>query len=170
MNSSDNIILRDFLPELYQFHAKELMSFANSILRNPDDAQEIVQELFCLLYEKYSEKEIQRSTVRAFLFVSVKNSALNFIKKSKKTVPLTDTHAIPDPLYNAIDNNMTETVISDYVRSALSSLHCELFNLRIVHGLKWEEIATITGIPRSSAHREFETLTAGIRRKFPDVF
>jgi RNA polymerase sigma-70 factor, ECF subfamily len=170
MCTPKDILSRDSMAELYRLYAGELMAFANSILRNPDDSQEVVQELFCTLYEKLPDKEIWNSTVRAFLFVSVKNRSLNFMARNKRIVRLADDHAKIDNQYDAINDRLTGDAVCEYVRTSVSSLQWELFNLRIIHGLTWREISEITEIPLSSAHREYETLISVIKRKFPDVF
>jgi RNA polymerase sigma factor (sigma-70 family) len=170
MSCPDEIVTRESISALYQNHAKELMVFANSILKNPDDAREIVHDLFCTLYEKVPEKKLFRNTIRAFLYVSVKNLSLNLIQKKRKSAQLSEEYGTADNQFEKINDRLTGETITNYINYTFSKSQNEIFHLRTVHGLTWKEIADITGISLSSAYREFDAMISQIKRKFSDVF
>jgi RNA polymerase sigma factor (sigma-70 family) len=153
---------------LYRTHAQELAVYANTILRNPEDAKESVHDLFCDLYRDVSDKPLKNESIRAFLFVSVRNRAISLLRH-KKSDALHDTIADRHDETERSDAQMTLDAVYEYVRNNANNSACEIFFLRIVHEVSWQQIADITGTPLTSAYRLFDNLLSDIRRNFPDV-
>jgi len=59
-----------------------LTVFAQKFLNDPDQAKEIVQDMFVQLYEKREHLTIQTS-LKSYLYQSVRNGCLNLIKQDK---------------------------------------------------------------------------------------
>jgi len=67
---------------LFRFYYPGLVTFASRIVLDSDEAEEIVQEFFVKLWT--GRREIKKSgTLKSYFFTSVKNRALNFLKKEK---------------------------------------------------------------------------------------
>ena len=66
----------------FELYFTGLCSFANKLVRNPTVAQDIVQDLFVNLWIKRENLEIHTS-LKSFLFQSVKNNCLDHIKHSQ---------------------------------------------------------------------------------------
>jgi RNA polymerase sigma factor (sigma-70 family) len=164
-----NILHRDHLAQLYESHARDLVVYARSILRNLDDAQELVHDLFCSLYDKVENDKISTDSIRAFLYVSVKHRAFNLLKKNKKTAELSDHHALTKSSAESVDDSMILEDVYKYIRTSFSAEKQEIFFLRIVHDLTWKEISEITGKAVSSVHFEFNEMVLAVNRRFPDV-
>jgi RNA polymerase sigma factor (sigma-70 family) len=163
------VLTQDSIAGLYTSHAKELFLFANSILHNPDDAEEIVHDIFCTLYEKAPERKIQNTSMRAFLFVSVKNRALNLMKRDKRTTALSDVHADPHNLSETVNDSVAFDEVQQFVRKNFQPETCEIFNLRVVHGLVWKEISAIVGRPLTSVYISFNEMISVLRERFPNA-
>lgn len=172
-NKKNGGTVADFLKKkdidaLYRAHAQELAVYANSILRNPDDAKESVHDLFCDLYRDAEIKPLKNDSIRSFLFVSVRNRAISMLRRVK-------SEALPDFVADRhndaerSDDQMTLDAVYRYVRDTANDSAREIFFLRIVHETPWQEISGITGLPLSSAYRLFDNLLADIRQKFPDI-
>lgn len=67
---------------LFRQYNQPLCSYAMQIIHDPDDAEEMVQDLFVQLWQKRENLEIKTS-LKAYLFRSVHNSCLNYIKHQK---------------------------------------------------------------------------------------
>ena len=65
---------------LFTRYYNRLCLFANSITGNNSDAEDIVQELFIKLWNNRKKSEVQ-TTVSGYLYQSVKNMALNHIRR-----------------------------------------------------------------------------------------
>lgn len=65
----------------FEVYFTGLCTFANKLVRDPSVAQDIVQELFVNLWVQREKLEIHTS-LKSFLFQSVKNNCLDHIKHS----------------------------------------------------------------------------------------
>lgn len=67
---------------VFRAHFKSLCIYANMRLRDTEAAREVVQDLFCSLWEKHSEIQIHTS-IQSYLYKAVHNACLNYIKHEK---------------------------------------------------------------------------------------
>lgn len=68
---------------LFRNHFGRLAHFANGFLHDMDSAQEVVQDVFIRLWEKRAEMD-SRKSVKSYLYSSVRNRSLNYIRDHKK--------------------------------------------------------------------------------------
>jgi RNA polymerase sigma-70 factor (ECF subfamily) len=66
--------------ELFDAHYQPLCRYAFSILRDNQEAEDIVQKVFCKLWDKRAELEIHTS-IKSFLYRIVHNESINFVRK-----------------------------------------------------------------------------------------
>jgi RNA polymerase sigma-70 factor, ECF subfamily len=67
---------------LFRFYYPGLVVFASQITMDREEAEEIVQDFFVRLWTK--RKSIHESgSVKSYLFTSIRNSSLNFLKRKK---------------------------------------------------------------------------------------
>jgi RNA polymerase sigma-70 factor, ECF subfamily len=163
------LLTRESIARLYKTHVKDLIVYARSLLNNHDDAQEVVHDLFCALYDKAPEGDIQVSSIRAFLFASVKNRAFNVMKKKKRITGLRDNHESSVNMTESVHNTISVREIYAYIHAVFPPDKREIFVLRVIHGLIWREIADVTGRPLSTVHMVFNEGVAVLRERFPDV-
>ncbi|HSY76298.1 MAG TPA: RNA polymerase sigma-70 factor [Bacteroidia bacterium] len=67
---------------VFKAHYKPLCSYAMAMLKDIDQADEVVQQVFCKIWERRSSLQIT-SSVKAYLYRSVRNDCLNQIKHTK---------------------------------------------------------------------------------------
>ncbi len=65
--------------QLFRMHAAALCDFAFSYVRSREIAEEVVQDLFCWIWEQRFTVEMAHG-VRAWLFTSVRNRSLNAVR------------------------------------------------------------------------------------------
>ncbi|NOU62078.1 RNA polymerase sigma-70 factor [Marinifilum caeruleilacunae] len=68
--------------QIFDTFYKGLLIFARNFVQESDVAEDLVQEIFVKLWEKRETIE-NPTTIKAFLYVSVRNRALNHIRRSK---------------------------------------------------------------------------------------
>ncbi|MFI5233636.1 MAG: RNA polymerase sigma-70 factor [Gemmatimonadales bacterium] len=68
--------------QLFRGHAAALCAFAFSYVRSRETAEEIVQDLFCWIWEQRFTVEMPHG-VRAWLFSAVRNRSLNAVRNSR---------------------------------------------------------------------------------------
>lgn len=123
-----------------------LCRYADLILRDRMDAEEVVLDLFLYLWRNREKVNIDIS-IEQYLFRSVKNRSLNILRNRKgEAVPLDDRalFCVPPSLYV-----VEEEDISAIVRSAILSLppKCrEVFSKSRIDGMTNKEIASDMGI------------------------
>lgn len=69
--------------KLFKDHFVHLCNFARGYLNDTEDAKEIVQEVFFKLWQNRDSINLDKS-VKSYLFTSVRNRSLNFIRDHKK--------------------------------------------------------------------------------------
>ncbi len=68
--------------QLFRMWYVRLCLYAESIVRDRDMAEDLVQNLFCMLWEKRGEIDI-RESMKAYMYRSVYHAALNSLKHEK---------------------------------------------------------------------------------------
>lgn len=143
------IILSDrkAFQELFGLYYAPLCLFANTIVHDRDDVEEIVQGFFVKLWEKRDSIEISTS-VKNYLFGSVRNLCYNYIKHEKvKKIYEADIVQSGETL-DASDFCM-ETELKQAIEKGIQDLaprKKEIFLMSRSEGLKYQEIADKLGI------------------------
>jgi len=133
----------DETADLFYLTRGNLLSFATSILRNHEDAQDVVQEVFkeCL---ELNEAKINRP----YLFKAVRNRSLNRIRSykrfSKAVEKFADYLQIFEQTQPEDDISIMELV------ERLPDKQREVLILRIKAELKISEIAEVLSIPEGT--------------------
>lgn len=71
---------QEVFQHLFEAFHKPLCFFTNQIIRNPADAEDIVQEIFLKLWRMTPETYTNIRTIKAFLFTTAQNRSLNYIR------------------------------------------------------------------------------------------
>lgn len=130
-----------FFKKYYQ----DLFLWANSILKDSDAAEDIVQEFFVDFWEKKRFKSVT-SNLQSYIFRSIRNSCLNYIKREQKL-----SHDIEhlEEKESAPKVNMEMLENSQEIYSAINELpeKCrEVFILCCVNGHTYNEAAEDLGV------------------------
>jgi len=149
-------------------HKDALYNYALKIVRNSDDAQDLVQETYYKAYKSYHQFQGGTNS-KAWMFMILKNTFINNYRKLKREPSKVDYDEIED-IYENIkseqskDNNLDldfyNNLFDDDLSSALADLPekmKEVFLLCDLEGYSYEEISEIVDIPigtvRSRLHR-----------------
>ena len=127
---------------LYHLYAGFVYNVALRILRNEKDSEEVVQEVFLILYRKI-KGFLRKSSLRTFIYRIAVNQAINlYRKRSRQTkyspVFLTSQHKETDSEYK----ELAETVLNQ-----LPVEHRLILTLREIEGLSYEEISKVLRVP-----------------------
>jgi len=132
-------------------HVDAAYNLARWIVRNPQDAQDIVQEA-CLRAFKFFGG-FQGGAPRSWLLKIVRNTSYSFLEKNRPASLAEEfdekVHAADRPEMNA-ETAMVKSVESLMLRQALDELPAnfrEILILRELEGLSYKEIAEVTEIP-----------------------
>lgn len=118
-----------------------LCFFANKYLCDLDLSRSLVQEVFVDLWVKRERLNIHTSA-KSYLFQSVKNRSIDYLRKEKTITPISKIHE----KLKAIDSHdlVEEAELNDRINSAIQTLpeKCrQIFLLCRYEGLKYAEVA-----------------------------
>ena len=134
---------------VFRKHYQALCNYACGILKDMDDAEEVVQSIFLKLWEQREGIEINVS-LKAYLYRAVHNTCLNRLKHLK--IQETYRQYVGDYLEDTFDSAtdiMDKNELENRISEALEKLpeQCRLiFKMSRFEELKYQEIANKLGL------------------------
>ncbi len=136
-----NKLTQEQFENLFTDYFKALVNFANKFLQNIDDSKEIVHDVFINIWEKRDEIDTNKS-VKSYLYTSVNNRCLNFIRDNKKFAENEDFEKL-NTSTNPTDD-FAEIEIQAIIEKTLSDMSPKVkkvFELSRYENLKYKQIA-----------------------------
>lgn len=129
-------------------HESSLLRFASKILRNQDTAQEIVQDVFVKLWEKFEEKDFGHES--QWLFTVTRNACFDLLRKNKKShVDISNfSEKIADENESAekiLERRSEENRLINHLEN-LPPEQREVLQLKFAEKKSYAEISKITGM------------------------
>jgi len=144
--------------ELIQRYAGKAYSLAQRLTRNPEDAEEVLQDVFVTVYRKLSKFE-GKSTFSSWLYRVTVNASFMKLRRRKHDNNISVEEVLPQILNGALarqSNSCTEAdkvteqhQLSEALEEAIGRLPDEyrpVFILRDVDGLSSREVGKILNI------------------------
>jgi len=135
--------------QLFKSHFKALHAYANVILKDEDDAEEIVQNMFLKFWEKRDLLNVQTS-LKAYLYKCVYHDSLNFLKHQKIKTKYQDFASYTmNSEHLPASSKVEMTELEHKLSLALNSLpeQCRtIFQMSRFEELKYREIAERLGL------------------------
>ena len=129
--------------KLFHCYYSHLCHFAEQFIQNKAEAEEIVQDTFVGVWEKKKNISITTS-VKNYLFRSVKNSCLNFLKHNQIKNQYAEKFLSEASQAEPDDEGFIETGLFQKIEECINSLpekRREVFRMSREEGLKYREIA-----------------------------
>jgi RNA polymerase sigma factor (sigma-70 family) len=143
------------LAAVYDKYAGDLYGYCQSLLQDPNDAADAVQDTFVIAASKLAGLR-DPGRLRSWLFAVARNECLHRLKSRHAATPL---HDAPEPADDSVDvggeAERAETVA--LVRAAVGGLNegeRDVIN-QLWHGLDVPEVAEILGVSRNHAYTLF---------------
>lgn len=133
--------------EFYSKYNKVIYGIAFSILKNIQNAEDVVQIVFSKIYELDSEK-YPTSNEASWIYTLTKNEAISYIRKNKANVNLRDLYEVEDSDYY-IEKIMSKDSYNRVI-SNLNEIDREIISLKILSDLTFEQISQFLGMPTST--------------------
>ena len=155
---------------LFETEESGLLRFAFSLTGRRAVAEEIVQEVFLQLHAKWNSV----SEPRAWLYRSVRNSAFQHLRKTRRESLQTDEQreSLIDESNETPDDLIAHMEIVASLRSLVADLpekDQRIIQLKYFEGLKYRDISQSTGLTVSNVgfrlHQILKKLAAGLLPK-----
>lgn len=128
-----------------------LADFAYTLTRSRELSEEITDDVFIKIWDRREEVS-QIENISSYLYKAIKNTSLNYLEKINRhhIIPFDTLPEIHIPThYNTPENEYISHELDNGLAKAVESLpeKCKLiFRLAKEDGLKYKEIASLTGL------------------------
>ncbi len=146
------------LNTLFAHYYQKLCFFANTYLRNSEESEEVVADVFLTIWKNRHQLVIEKSFT-SYLYVSVRHASLAAIKKRQPVF-----EDVEDILFNTnlLDTNDPEKILThkelqhqlDVVIESLPSRCKQIFLMSRMEGLPYKEISEILGIAEKTIENQ----------------
>jgi RNA polymerase sigma factor (sigma-70 family) len=143
------------LAAAYDRYAADLYSYCRTLLREPADAADAVQDTFVIAASKLAGLR-DPGRLRAWLFAVARNECLRRLKSRRQATPLQDAPELADDSADVgAGAERAETVA--LVRAAIGGLNDSERDAitQLWHGLEVSEVAAVLGVSRNHAYALF---------------
>lgn len=134
---------------LLQNESKKIYNYLLKILRNKEDAEDILQETFIAFHKKMNI--VKESSYKSYLFRTAYHKALNLIKKrNAKNKLVTNYHEMDHFNDERIENNDNK---NELIKNALSQLKQDealIIELQFYQKLSYKQIAEVLETTQSA--------------------
>jgi RNA polymerase sigma-70 factor, ECF subfamily len=159
-----NKIVFDFV---FHYYYSGLCAYAESIIRDENAGEDIVQEFFGVLWVKGQELRITGS-LKNYLFVSIKNRCFDYLKhekvKSKSSHFLRSAEKSHE---NSTEDWLVESELRERIENCMQKLapRCqEVFRMSRFDGFKNQEIADELGLSKRTVELQISNALKAIRK------
>jgi RNA polymerase sigma-70 factor (ECF subfamily) len=134
--------------ELYREHRRRALAIARRILRDADEAEDVVQEVFTRLYSQKVRFD-GKAAYTTWLHRILVNSSINSLRAKKRRGRLESTiSGAENPEERAVGNERHALFLE--ALQHLSEQHRMVVTLRDLRGYSYPEIARMLGLPEGT--------------------
>jgi RNA polymerase sigma-70 factor (ECF subfamily) len=157
---------QDALAEVYRRHSGAVFALAQRITRNQTLAEEITQEIFVRLWNRWESYDPDRGSVRSFLLAHTHGRSVDLIRSesSRRMREERETRQLVAAAGPTLEEEVVEMQMAEHVRGALASLHeaeRSAIELAYFGGHSYREVAEILGEPEGTVKSR---IRSGLKR------
>ncbi len=160
----------DAAATLYDRHAGQIYALARRIVRNDEDAEDVVQEVFAQAWRTADRYEGRRGTVVGWLLMMARTRAIDKVR-ARQSRPVADTSVLPDAIQGSgvpASDALVAAEEAGRVREALHSLpdpQRTVLELAYFEGLTQAEVAVRLSEPLGTVKTRMRTALGTLRTR-----
>ncbi|WP_177230611.1 RNA polymerase sigma factor [Chitinophaga sp. CF118] len=159
--------------ELYDRHWGVLYSFARKLLKDDDEAKDVIQDIFTKLYERLGTLQIETS-IFSYLYQTVRNSVLDIAKHQKVRIEFIDTFK---DFYTRgeflTDNQVRENELARLIEQEIENLPHKMraiFEMSRKQYLTHKQIAQASGVSEGTVKKQLHYAINKLRSRLSSLF
>ncbi len=152
--------------ELYDSYKEPALRFCNSILKDIEESENVIQEVFIKIWNRRSTINPELNFT-SYLFTIIKNRVFDHLKEVKKNAFMKEKFWENVLEYKAADNEIQEERFAKVKEAVdgLSEKRKEIIKLNYEEGKSYEEIATQLSISKNTVKNQLVKAKQVIRRQ-----
>jgi RNA polymerase sigma-70 factor, ECF subfamily len=157
---------------LFRMYYVRLCAFANKFLNDPEEAKEIVQNVFVKIWEGRDEIDPEDS-LKSYLFKIAQNLSLNKLRRNKVESRYTEIYKlvyIENQEFSAHESLLARE-LEEHISQSIGKLPGEcrkVFELSRIEGLKYREIADTLNISIKTVEAQMSKALRSLRIELGD--
>ncbi|WP_321516301.1 RNA polymerase sigma-70 factor [Marinifilum fragile] len=156
--------------KLFKFYYPLLCHYAVKFVKNPDQAEEVVQNLFCQIWEDRKKLKIHTS-FKAYLYRATYLNSLQYLRKKGIRNQYEDHLKNTRINDSSTNHTLEEKEIQTIIQNTLSNLpeRCsKIFKMSRFEGLKYHEIADKLSISVKTVEANMGKALKAFRKNLKD--
>lgn len=151
-----------------------LLRYATRILNNPSAAQDVVQNTFIKLFQRWKPGMHASAGLKSWLYRVAHNEAVDTIRRESRLHVLHEKQVNDPAVGSCPDGRDCAMTLSEQHRAVLAQLHTlqpreqQVLLLRLEEGLSYKDISRITGRSEGNVgnllHHAVRKLSASLRK------
>jgi RNA polymerase sigma factor (sigma-70 family) len=159
----DKLLTKKYLIQLYNIHNKELFYYLSRLVSNQSAAEDLLHDTFERFIRYASKNSIETTTVRAFLFKTAHNLAVNYLRsKARQSTGLDDAITSITPSRSSeLSEKISYTELSKRIEQYVNMLDPEGRSIFILHKEQkktYDEISAEIGISSRTIRRRMKAI------------
>jgi RNA polymerase sigma-70 factor (ECF subfamily) len=146
---------------LYYRYRTRIYSFTMTILRNPSDAEDALQEVFRYIFSKIQAYRPE-GRFKSFIFKIAHSVSIDIVRKRSRQASIPEDYDIPSETAEPPHSEELDQLRACIAR--LPSMYREVMVLRLIDDLAYEEIAEVLSLPLGTIKSRIHHSVMLIRR------
>lgn len=132
------------IEKLYKNYNKLIYGIAYSILKQKEDSEDIVQNIFSKI-SQIDKNKLPINKEASWLYTLTKNESITFLRKKSNNIDIENIYEIEDT--NNDINNIIDKVQFNKIICKLNEKEKQIISLKIISNLSFEEIGKLLNEP-----------------------
>jgi RNA polymerase sigma-70 factor (ECF subfamily) len=153
---------------LYNKYCKQVYKFAFSILKSPEEAENLVQDVFLNLWENRNNVE-KNSSIKSYVFTIAYNSSISILRKKVRESEYVEyLKSLQEVREEPVDAGFEYKELTNKLEKIINELpqrQKEVYMMHRIEGLKYMEIAKLLKISVNTIENHMSRALKTIRER-----